>query len=206
MHALWQTQQDLPTGEGGHPRAFRVVAAAVDLARIGVEHADRNLLEAAHRLYALPAVLRPEPFDRALVWAVREHEDTCGLLLPVTTDDRQEAWRPFDYLVDQTTTPLPDGLWNLALNHTTSPDTHFAIGWAAYDHNRSAIAETTFRQAADTGNTTAMVILGILLAERDRPTKPRPGGAAPSTRAIPMPCTTSSYSNGARPKQATLTL
>ncbi|UPT20568.1 tetratricopeptide repeat protein [Thermobifida alba] len=164
--ALWQAQRDLSTSEGGHPRAFRVVAASVDLARIGVEHADRDLLQAAHELYDLSAVLRPKSFDQALDWATRTHEDTCGLLLPATTDDPPTEWRPFDYLVDQITTPIPDALWHLALEHATNPHTHTAIGRAAHDHDRPAIAETAFRRAADAEHPHAMNGLGVLLHER----------------------------------------
>ncbi len=171
LYDLWQAQRELSVGEGGHPRAFWVVAACVDLARIGVEHADRDLLEAAHELYDLPAVLRPEPFEQALAWAARVHEGTCGLLLPATADTPPTAWRPFDYLVDRTTTPLPEGLWHLALEHTADPAVHTSIGWAAYDHDLLPIAEAAWRRAATAGNPRAMNSLGLLLAERGEETE-----------------------------------
>ncbi|MEU0490358.1 Clp protease N-terminal domain-containing protein [Nocardiopsis sp. NPDC006139] len=165
LASLWRSNKDLARGEGGHPRGHRVVAAAVDLARIGVEHTDSALLEAAHRVYPLPPVLRPENFEEALAWATREHENTCGLLLPAASGD-EDLWRPFDYLIDETDTPVPSDLWKVALSRVTAPDTLFSLGWAAYDGNRSEVAEMAWLRAAEKEHPGSVNGLGQLALDR----------------------------------------
>ncbi|MBX9387641.1 tetratricopeptide repeat protein [Streptomonospora halotolerans] len=162
---LWHATRDLARGEGGHPRGHRVVAAAVDLARIGVARADTALLEAAHHAYPLPPVLRPESFAEALAWATREHENTCGLLLPAGDGD-PDLWRPFDYLVDETDTPVPPQLWDIVLDRLDDPDAQVAFGWAAYDTDRFAVAEAVWRKAAEVRSPRALNGLGCLCLRR----------------------------------------
>ncbi|OOC52487.1 MULTISPECIES: tetratricopeptide repeat protein [Nocardiopsis] len=161
--ALWQRARDSLGIEGGHPRGHRLVAASVDLARIGVESADANLLEAAHTHYPLPASSRPEPFARALEWACAVRFGASGLLIPTTTDNTR--WRPFDYLLD-TATPIPAPLWDTALAHTTDPVGLSSLGIAAYRAELWATAETAWSRAAKGGNTLAMFGLGVLLKGR----------------------------------------
>ncbi|WP_433696954.1 tetratricopeptide repeat protein [Nocardiopsis sp. CA-288880] len=159
--ALWQHARDSLGSEGGHPRGHRLVAASVDLARIGVGSADARLLEAAHAHYPLPASSRPESFARALEWAGAVRFGASGLLIPTTTTDNTR-WRPFDYLLD-TATPVPDPLWDTALTHTTDEAGLFSIGLAASRVGLTAIAETAWTRAAEADNTFAMVNLGFLL-------------------------------------------
>ncbi|MFE1099280.1 tetratricopeptide repeat protein [Nocardiopsis alba] len=166
LAARWAQAEDSVGSDGGHPRGHRLVAAAVDLARIGLEHAPTELLAAAHAHYPLPAHLRPEPFAEALAWATRAQYGTCGLLIPATTDTNDARWRPFDYLLDATDTAIPDSLWDTALSHTTDPVGLSSIGLAAYQAEQTVTAETAWTRAAEGGHTNAMFNLGILFMER----------------------------------------
>lgn len=89
-----------------------------------------------------------------------------GLLIPTTTDNTR--WRPFDYLLDEATAPVPEGFWDTALVHTGDPNTLFATGFAAHDRGLLTIAETSYRKAAEGGHTAVMFNLGNLLDERGK--------------------------------------
>ncbi|APC37858.1 hypothetical protein A9R04_25695 [Nocardiopsis dassonvillei] len=166
LAARWAHAQDSVGTDGGNPRGHRLVAAAVDLSRIGVEHSSTELLAAAHAHYPLPAHLHPEPFAKALAWATKPQYGTCGLLIPATADTDHARWRPFDYLLDTTDAPVPDALWGTALAHTTDPVGLFSIGRAAYWAELWVIAETAWARSAEEGHTLGMVGLGALLEKR----------------------------------------
>ncbi|MET8705078.1 tetratricopeptide repeat protein, partial [Streptomyces californicus] len=158
---------------GGHPRAAALIAAAVDLARTGLRPPyPLALLAVAHEPYLAAAggpLLRPEPLDTALKWATRRRHSVTSMLVP--TQDTN-VWNVFDYLADHTHTPLPDTTWYTALEHA-APDELFTLGLHA-QHVAPAVAETIYRRAADAGDTDAMSLLGMLLAEHDRDAEAEP--------------------------------
>ncbi|WP_329172576.1 tetratricopeptide repeat protein [Streptomyces sp. NBC_01477] len=151
-----------PAPRGGHPRGAALVAAAVDLARIGLTgDVPERLLRAVHphHLDALGgAVLRPEPYEDALDWAARVRYGVASLLMP---GSEEGTWRPFDYLVDAVARvadarPVPDAVWLTALesgDDRTRPLIALAASWAS----RWAIAETAWRPLAESGDHDAIV-------------------------------------------------
>ncbi|GAB2628224.1 hypothetical protein GCM10027168_69950 [Streptomyces capparidis] len=172
---------------GGHPRGAALVAAAVDLARTGLRGPyGAELLVGLHGQYLKDkggARLRPEPVEEAMAWAARVRYGATGLLNPADTGDNDtrsggadgdsdgsqaEAWEAFDYLVDHTSTPVPETAWHTALDHTTDTSTRFAIGVHAYRHQTMDIAETAWHTAANAGHPGAAFNLGNLLHDTGR--------------------------------------
>ncbi|GAB2526004.1 hypothetical protein [Nocardiopsis aegyptia] len=68
----------------------------------------------------------PEESDRAWEWATCPRSGMAGLLVPA--DHEGYRWRDFDYLTIQD--PLPDAVWQNALEEATDQD-RFTIGLTA---------------------------------------------------------------------------
>ncbi|WP_017595746.1 hypothetical protein [Nocardiopsis potens] len=164
---LWRGARR-PTSRGGHPRGHAIVAAAVDLARTGLlTPPDRALLERAHTAYlAGAAALRPEPFDRALAWAQQVRLGVSGLLIPADLDGRR--WRPFDHLVEAAEAPVPEELWEAALEHTADDDERLAVVDRADEEARRDIAEAACEPLARAGHPKAMNLMGSWAHDDDR--------------------------------------
>lgn len=159
---LWHSQRDGVGTEGGHPLGYRLVAAAVDLARMGLESLSEDLLRTAVGHYSLPVAQRPEAFEQALEWATTVRYGASAMLVPVPAG----CWRPFDYLVDITDSPLPAALWDTALEYSSNAHEQFAIGWSAYHSGWHDVARTAWMASLINGNVDAIVSLGLLCREQ----------------------------------------
>ncbi|KUF19509.1 tetratricopeptide repeat protein [Streptomyces silvensis] len=104
-----------------HPHGHRLVRAAVDLARCGIEgDIPQSLLRGVIEVYgAAPA---GKPFGEALLWAYKKRHDVTGLLVRGSTSTR---WRPYGSLVADAarspeSEPVPDDVWILAIDAAKS--------------------------------------------------------------------------------------
>ncbi|TQN32837.1 hypothetical protein FHX37_2822 [Haloactinospora alba] len=160
------------TAQGGHPRGYALVAAAVDLAWAGMTSpVPGHVLEKLHTCYLTNAApLRPEPLADAWQWATRQRHGVTSLLLP--GDLEETTWRPFDYLVDHPhEEEIPARVWEAALEHALTQDDRFTVGVAAYQAGISEIAEAAWQRSAHDGVVEAMYNLGLLLYSQGRLTK-----------------------------------
>ncbi|MEU3022029.1 tetratricopeptide repeat protein [Nocardiopsis alba] len=140
---LQQTWDDGP--DSGHPRGYALVAAAVDLARIGwASPLTREQIYSAHTAYLPSPPPLPEENDQAWAWATRPLSGMAGLLVP--TDHEGRRWRAFDYL--ETQAPVPDLIWHTALATAKTTD-RFTIGLTAYNGARLDITDKAWRPLAD---------------------------------------------------------
>jgi TPR repeat protein len=150
------------TARGGHPRGHAVVAAAVDLARTGLLTApDAALLEQTHTTYLDgTASLQPEPFDQALAWACKSVLGASGLLVAADIEGRR--WRAFDYLVEDTSSPIPPPVWQAALDHASDDDERIDVAIGAYEAEHRALAVAAIAPLADAGHPRAMNFMGYI--------------------------------------------
>ncbi|WP_068753411.1 tetratricopeptide repeat protein [Thermobifida cellulosilytica] len=163
----WQSAR-AATADGGHPRGHALVAAAVDLARVGLTApVPRELLDRLHTGYlAGAALLRPEGHDEAWRWATEQRSGAAGLLVP--GDVAQTTWRAFDYLVDSdAAAAVPGPVWLAALERAAEDD-RWRIGRAALDAGEWSVAETAWRPLAERGDQRAMNDLAFLLERLGR--------------------------------------
>ncbi len=105
---------------GGNPRGAALVAAAVDLARTGLDlELPADALEDLHETYLEEAggyALRPETLEEAWSWAQKIALGVTSPLIPA----RAGRWRPFDYIVSDKARhhdprSLSDEVWEVAL-------------------------------------------------------------------------------------------
>ncbi|MFP3992216.1 hypothetical protein U9R90_33060 [Streptomyces sp. E11-3] len=153
---------------GGNPRGAALVAAAVDLARVGLEGPyPRTLLVEVHQHHLAEAGghrLRPEGLDEAFAWAGELRYGATSLLLPAEDGD---GWEVFDYLADHTEGPVPVVVWDAALAYATRPMDRFAVGHAAVAASLWHVAEAALRPlTADLPE--AAYLLGCLLDLQER--------------------------------------
>lgn len=152
---------------GTHPRAAALVLAAVDARRVGIHRPlPLSLLQELHehRLCEQGGrLLRPEPLDNALAWAITPLHATSSLLLPVDG----ETYLAFDYLIDAVDkTPVSAEVLTTLLTAAT-PEEAMEIGEMAWSWHYLAVAETAFGQAGDAGHTPGLVRRTHLIRERD---------------------------------------
>ncbi|MFE1366740.1 tetratricopeptide repeat protein [Streptomyces anulatus] len=110
-----------------HPLGHRVVLAAIDLARCGVEEAvPADVLRRADDLYRGAApVPSSEEFDEALEWASRIRHGTTGMLVPGA---EAGSWRAYGSLVEDARDGVPGfgqvplKLWPLAVEAVRCDD------------------------------------------------------------------------------------
>ncbi|MFE6771114.1 tetratricopeptide repeat protein [Streptomyces fimicarius] len=174
-----------------HPLGHRLVLAAIDLARCGVEEVvGADVLRTASGFYegAAPDV-SPEDLDRALAWAAGVRHGTTGMLVPGT---EAGTWRAYGSLVEDARDgmpgfgPVPPELWRLAVDTVdhvddvlvraravlgpeaeTNPQALLTLGRIEEEYGDEEVAEAWFRRAADAGSTEAAGRLGSLLFHRE---------------------------------------
>ncbi|MGW7420637.1 hypothetical protein ACWGJB_11310 [Streptomyces sp. NPDC054813] len=159
--AEWR-RAERATAKGGHPRGAALVAAAVDLARVGlIGDLPAALLQEVHHGYLKAlggAALRPEPYAEAFAWASQVRYGVASLLMEGEEDGSK---RPFDYLVDSVArdsevSDVPDSVWLAALEHADDgmrPD----IAQIASFSGRWAIAAQAWRPLAEVGDEAAVI-------------------------------------------------
>ncbi|MFB7503050.1 tetratricopeptide repeat protein [Streptomyces broussonetiae] len=150
------------TAGRGHPRGAALVAAAVDLARVGmIGDLPVALLHEVHHhhLKALGgAALRPESFADAVAWASQVRYGVASLLME---GEEEGTKRPFDYLVDSVARDpaapnVPEPVWLTALKYADEA-TRPLIAQAASFGERWAIAELAWRPLAESGDEEAVI-------------------------------------------------
>jgi TPR repeat protein len=150
------------TAKGGHPRGAALVAAAVDLARIGlVGDLPMELLQEAHHGYLKAlggTALRPESYADAFAWVSHVRFGVTSLLMDGEEDGSK---RPFDYLVDSVARApeapdIPDAVWLVALGHADD-GTRPLIAQVASFSGQWAIAERAWHPLAETGDEEAVI-------------------------------------------------
>ncbi|WP_157873293.1 tetratricopeptide repeat protein [Streptomyces neyagawaensis] len=150
------------TTRGGHPRGAALVAAAADLARIGlIGDLPETLLREVHERYLAalggPA-LRPESYADAIAWATRIRYGVASLLME---GEEENTKRPFDYLVDSVARDpdapdVPEAVWRTALRQADDR-TRPLIAQTASLSGRWALAEEAWRPLAEAGTEQAIV-------------------------------------------------
>ncbi|MEU6802103.1 SEL1-like repeat protein [Streptomyces neyagawaensis] len=150
------------TTRRGHPRGAALVAAAVDLARIGlIGDLPETLLREVHERYLAalggPA-LRPEPYAEAVAWATRIRYGVASLLME---GEEENTKRPFDYLVDSVARDpdapdVPEAVWRTALRQADDR-TRPLIAQTASFSGQWEIAEEAWRPLADTEDEEAVL-------------------------------------------------
>ncbi|MEU0008851.1 tetratricopeptide repeat protein [Streptomyces sp. NPDC006314] len=150
------------TAKGGHPRGAALVAAAVDLARVGlIGDLPVALLQEVHHGYLRAlggAALRPEPYTEAFAWASQVRYGVASLLME---GEEESTKRPFDYLVDSVArdpeaSDVPDSVWLAALKHADD-GTRPLIAQVASFSEQWAIAEQAWRPLAEAGVEEAVI-------------------------------------------------
>ncbi|WP_408991136.1 sel1 repeat family protein [Streptomyces sp. 1268] len=172
-----------------HPLGHRIVLAAIDLARCGVEEAEADVLRRACALYGDAAPVSSEEFDEAREWASRIRHGITGMLVPGT---EAGSWRAYGSLVEDAKDGLPGfgavplELWLLAVDTVgrvedvlararavlgpeaeTDPLALLTLGRIEAEYGDEEAAEVWFRRAADAGSTEAAGRLGSLLFHRE---------------------------------------
>ncbi|MEV7657571.1 tetratricopeptide repeat protein [Streptomyces anulatus] len=177
------------------PLGHRLVLAAIDLARCGVEEVAADVLRRAGGRYGDVAPASSEEFDQALEWASGIRHGTTGMLVPGAEGG---TWRAYGSLVEDARDGLPEfgpvpwKLWPLAVEAVWREDDLEAVG-AVLERARAAlgseadddlealltlgrieekygdveVAETWFRRASDAGSPEAARRLGSLLFDRE---------------------------------------
>lgn len=168
------------TTSGGHPRGAALVAAAVDLARIGlIGDLPETLLREVHERYLAalggPA-LRPEPYADAITWATQIRYGVASLLME---GEAENTKRPFDYLVDSVgrdpeAPDVPATVWRTALRHADDR-TRPLIAETASFSGQWEIAEEAWRPLAESGDEDAVInYTFVQLFQRSDPAEVEP--------------------------------
>nr|WP_239144437.1 tetratricopeptide repeat protein [Streptomyces sp. SID14515] len=180
-----------------HPLGHRVVLAAIDLARCGVEEIPADVLRKASDLYGDRVPQGGfEDFDQALDWASVVRHGTTGMLVPGAEGG---TWRAYGSLIEDARDgvpgfgPVPLELWPLVLEELLSgdaaspavdavlararavlgpeadanPQALLTLGRIEEEYGDEASAEAWLRRAADAGSTEAAARLGSLLFHRE---------------------------------------
>ncbi|MFF0425650.1 trypsin-like peptidase domain-containing protein [Streptomyces sp. NPDC004520] len=156
----------------GNPRGAALVAAAVALARTGVDTAlPPESLERLHAHFLDEAggpALRPEGMEEAWAWASRIVLGVTSPLVP----GRGGTWKPFDYLVSDAArgsrpSELPGQVWDEALR-IVDDTRRVLVSTVAKVAGRPDVAKEVLRPLAEADDPDGLISLGALLAaEKD---------------------------------------
>jgi hypothetical protein len=149
LFSIWPDHDPDPTSA--------VITAAVDLARLGVEVIDENVLRDAAKAYFAPTILqRPSWFADALSEATTPIRNTIVALAPVfsTNIDRVIGYRPSDLLQDyggqrRHWIPVPESTWRALIDNLRSREELTRLADEARDRLLLALA-TEIEMAAAT--------------------------------------------------------
>jgi len=152
---------------GTHPRAAALILAAIDARRVGIHRPlTLSILQQLHKHYLHErggALLRPEPLDAAIAWAITPLHATSSLLLPAGTD----KYLAFDYLIDGAPRlPVPFKALDDFIDYST-PDEALELGYAAWRWLRHEQADRAFRRAEMTLGAEATSSRCDLIRDRD---------------------------------------
>ncbi len=153
-------------GESENPVGHALVRAAIDWRRIGLTRpVSKDVLVRALPTYLADPLDVPrttQAIDEGLAWATEKINKTVALLGQVVTDTNGPVFEAFDYLVDELTRtgpPVPDPMWELALEQAQSAEL-VIVGLAADRVGKQVTAETAWRRAIDSGQADVAVLLG----------------------------------------------
>ncbi|MFF9843439.1 tetratricopeptide repeat protein [Streptomyces sp. NPDC013740] len=162
--ALWKSASRVK----GNPRGAALVAAAVALARTGVDTAlPPESLERLHTHFLDRAggpALRPEDLAEAWDWASRIVLGVTSPLVPA----RGGTWKPFDYLVSDAArrsrpNELPEHVWDEALR-IVDDTRRVLVATVARVAGRPDVAKEALRPLAEADEPDGLINLGALLA------------------------------------------
>ena len=152
-----------------------LITAALDALRAGaVAPLPRDYFAAAAPGYLTPAAqatAAPDWLDQGLAYATTWLHGAAATLTPVPAGMGQIAgYTVADYLhqhalLVRRTTPLPDSAWQALVDHH-HPDDTMQLAGNAERRGRSAEAECLYRQAIESGDTSAPDFLAHLLAQQ----------------------------------------
>lgn len=176
-----------------HPLGHRLVLAAIDLARCGVEEVPADVLRRASDLYGDVTPASSEEFDQALEWASGIRHGTTGMLVPGA---EAGSWRAYGSLVEDARDGVPGfgqvplKLWPLAVEavrcdddrapldavlararavlgpKTDESDAAGSLGKLLFHGEDMAAAIRYLEKAAESGDVEAQRLLGIALKRR----------------------------------------
>lgn len=166
--ALWKSASRVK----GNPRGAALVAAAVALARTGVDTAlPPESLERLHSRFLDQAggpALRPEGMEEAWDWASRIVLGVTSPLVPA----QGGTWKPFDYLVSDAArrsrpSELPEHVWDEAVR-IVDDTRRVLVSTVARVAGRPDVAKEVLRPLAEADEPDGLINLGVLLAaEKD---------------------------------------
>lgn len=126
-------------------RGAALVSAAVDARRAGHHRPlPPDLLQMLHVVY-LPAASRPGTWEAALAWATRPLHATSSLLEPAGG-----GYLAFDYLVDTSTSPIPEATWRTLIAEAPPADLA-KLAWRASFHGQVDQVERAFDRVLGAG-------------------------------------------------------
>jgi tetratricopeptide (TPR) repeat protein len=155
----------------GNPRGAALVAAAVDLARTGVDSSlPADAVERLHEHYLEQAggpALRPEGVDKAWNWATDVVLGVTASLNP----GRGGTWKPFDYLVSDVArrspaSDLPDCVWGEALR-VVDNSRRTSVAMIARVAGRPDVAKEVLVPLVEANDPDGLINLGALLASEE---------------------------------------
>ena len=153
----------------GGPRGAALIAAAVDVRRAGYHRpVPLDLLRTLHldQLQARGgAALRPEPWEKALEWALQPLHATSSLLEPAG----ETEYLAFDYLVDVTaadpaSAAVRDATWTAVVEHAEPADL-VAVAWEAVRVGRTEHVALALERAMHQQDYLAAAALAQCLGE-----------------------------------------
>jgi TPR repeat protein len=151
------------------PARYALVRSVLDWYRTGIAQP----IPKATASTLMPDGLEPAEVDGALRWA-------CESVLGVGRTTRQslltqtpggDALTVHEYVLDADSRvsgrAVPDAVWTAAMDHASSDEARFAVGYAAATQGKAAMASRAWLPLASDDQSNATVNLGVLVAKSD---------------------------------------